>query len=124
MRLCLEPQCRYFSDWLPTLASAAEWNAQFAGAPVAVLADLYHMMLEEQSVHAAFIRELPRISSIQFSDTNRLSPGLGQWNFGETIRVLDALGYSGAITVECLQQPSTESAARAAAAHLLEKLGR
>ncbi|MEP7361867.1 MAG: sugar phosphate isomerase/epimerase family protein [Acidobacteriota bacterium] len=119
IQLCLEPQCRYFSDWLPTLASAAEWNAQFGEGCLAVLADLYHMMLEEESVHTAFIRELPRISAIQFSDTNRRAPGMGHWNFDETLRILAALGYSGGITIECQQLPDTRGAAARAASCIL-----
>jgi hypothetical protein len=41
-----------------------------------------------------------------------LVPGQGHWNFAETLRILDALGYEGFVSIECLQTPVVSGAAR------------
>lgn len=114
-KIAVEPQCRYVINWLNTVESTIEWNRQFADERLGVLFDLYHAMLEEQSVHAALIRSIDSISWIQLADSNRLAPGQGSWNFADTIRVLDALGYKGFVSVECTPTGNgTESASHAA----------
>jgi sugar phosphate isomerase/epimerase len=118
VRVAVEPQCRYVINWLNTVQEAVDWNAQFGERQPSVLFDLYHAMLEEQSVHAALIRACPFVTWVQFSDTNRRAPGQGHWNFAETLRVLGALGYEGFISIECLQIPDSETALANAAAHL------
>lgn len=105
--IAVEPQCRYVINWLNTVTSASEWNRQFGDSGPGILFDLYHAMLEEPSVHASLIRFFQEIVWVQVSDTNRRAPGLGHWNFPETLRLLDALGYNGFLSIECLQDPDS-----------------
>lgn len=105
--VAVEPQCRYVINWLNTVTETSEWNRQFGAHGPRILFDLYHAMLEEPSVHASLVRFFQEIVWIQVSDTNRRAPGLGHWNFPETLRLLDALGYNGFVSVECLQDPDS-----------------
>jgi sugar phosphate isomerase/epimerase len=107
VRLAVEPQCRYVINWLNTLDETASWNGQFSVQAPLILYDLYHAMLEETSPHASLARHFSRIAWVQVSDTNRRAPGLGHWNFPETLRLLDSLGYDGFVSVECLQTPES-----------------
>lgn len=116
--LAIEPQCRYVSNWLNTVAETTEFVGSFPAAQLRILFDVYHAMLEESSVAAAMIAGRERISWVQFSDSNRGAPGDGQVHFGEHIRVLDALCYNGYLSVECNPFPDAEAAALRAAAHL------
>lgn len=118
VRVAVEPQCRYVINWLNTLQEALEWSRQFGEPRLGLLFDLYHALLEEQSVHAALVRASPHVTWVQFSDTNRRAPGHGHWNFIETLRVLEALNYDGFISIECQQVPDSETALASAAAHL------
>ncbi len=116
--LAIEPQCRYVSNWLNTVAETMEFARSFAGAQLWLVFDVYHAMLEERSVAAAMIACRERISWVQFSDSHRGTPGDGQMQFGEHVRVLEALCYNGYLSVECNPLPDAETAARRAAAHL------
>lgn len=116
--LAIEPQCRYVSNWLNTVAETMEFAQSFPGAGLRILFDVYHAMLEESCVAAAMIAGRERISWVQFSDSNRRAPGDGQVHFADHIRVLDALCYRGYLSVECDPTPDRETAARRAAAHL------
>jgi sugar phosphate isomerase/epimerase len=121
-RIAVEPQCRYVINWLNTVDSAVAWTAQFQDDRLGILFDLYHAMLEEDSVHAALIRSRSRTFWMQVADTNRLAPGRGSWNFGETIRILDALRYDGFLSVECVPDANPKRSAADAAAHLRRTL--
>jgi sugar phosphate isomerase/epimerase len=117
--LAVEPQCRYVSNWINTVAEGLSLIGRFGGRKPRLVFDAYHALLEERSVLASLIRARPNVAWVQLSDNNRLAPGLGQQNFGEFIRVLGALGYEGFVSVECLQRPGEESAVRQAARHLI-----
>jgi 5-keto-L-gluconate epimerase len=116
--IALEPQNRFISNWLNTVDETLAWMRAFGQTNGSLLFDAYHALFEETSVYAALIRAFPKLSHVQVADSNRLAPGRGQVNFGELLRVLDALGYSGFISVEVLPHPSAAEAARTAARHL------
>lgn len=119
LTLAIEPQCRYVSNWINTVADGLALIERFPGAKPRLVFDAYHALLEESSVLAALIRARSNVAWVQLSDNNRMAPGLGQQSFGEFIRVLGALGYDGFISVECVQRPDEESAVRLAASHLI-----
>ncbi len=116
--IAIEPQSRFVCNWLHTVADGLALRKRFEGWKPLLVFDAYHALLEERSVLAALIRAHPAVGWVQLSDNNRMAPGLGNQNFGEFIRVLHALGYSGFVSVECLQHPDEESAVRQAAHHL------
>ncbi len=117
--IALEPQCRYVSNWLNTVAESLEFLHEFSTPRPRLVFDCYHALLEERSVAAALIRAFPHLAWIQLSDTNRGTPGSAQQNFGELVRVLKALGYEGYLSVECLPGPDPAAAVQAAQRHLM-----
>jgi sugar phosphate isomerase/epimerase len=117
--IAVEPQCRFISNWINTVAEGLALRERFNGLKPLLVFDAYHALLEERSVFAALIRARANVAWVQLSDSNREAPGLGQQNFGEFIRVLDALDYDGFISIECVQRPDEESAVRQAARHLI-----
>jgi sugar phosphate isomerase/epimerase len=116
--LAIEPQCRYVSNWLNTVEETMRFALSFSGAQPHLLFDVYHAMLEERSIAAAMIAGRERISWVQLADNHRGAPGTGLIHFGEHLRVLNALGYRGYLSVECNPLPDPETAARRAAEHL------
>jgi len=117
--IALEPQCRYVSNWLNTVAESLEFLNCFSGPRPRLVFDCYHALLEERSVAAALIRAFPHLAWVQVSDSNRGAPGSAQQNFGELVRILKALGYEGYLSVECLPTADPAAAVRAAQRHLI-----
>lgn len=117
--IAIEPQNRFVVNWLNTPTEVTEWAKGFGRDNLSIVFDSYHVLLEEPSMYASLIRSFPAVSHVQVSDTNRLAPGWGQFNFGELIRSLSALGYERYVSVEIVQRPSSEAAAEAAARMLL-----
>lgn len=117
--IAIEPQNRFVINWLNSVEETLSWLGGFSHSNLSLLFDAYHALFEERSVIASLIRAFPRLSHVQVADSNRLAPGSGQFNFGELVRVLNALGYQEFVSVEILQQPTGAEAAAAAARHLL-----
>jgi sugar phosphate isomerase/epimerase len=116
--LAVEPQCRFVINWLNSVAETLRFFETLGGSHPTLLFDVYHAMLEEQSVAAALVQAYPHISWVQVSDSNRMAPGSGQLAIADAVRVLRALGYDGFLSVECIQRPDGETAARRSARFL------
>jgi sugar phosphate isomerase/epimerase len=100
VELFLEPLNRYEDYLVNTLADAAALIREVGSPAVRIVADTYHMNIEEADPAAALLGAAPYIGHLQASDSNRLEPGAGHvdWAlFGATVR---AIGYDRSIAVE------------------------
>ncbi len=118
--LVLEPINRYELDWIHTTAEGIRWVRQVGHPGLRLMLDLYHVSLEDPSLPGAFVRAWAQgvLAHVHVCDSNRLAPGWGHLPLKDVLAVLWAVGYPGWVTVECLQRPSPEQAARQAAGHL------
>jgi sugar phosphate isomerase/epimerase len=104
---------------------------------VALMADLFHMNIEEASVTGAIGDHAGAIAHVHLADSNRRPPGQGHTDFPAVLAALDAIGYDGALTMEFLPatanpyvaasldvpQDVKAAAARAAIEHLSKLTG-
>jgi 5-keto-L-gluconate epimerase len=120
--IALEPQNRFIINWLNSIDETLAWIKNFPQKNLSILFDLYHALFEEPSLYASLIKAFPHVSHVQFSDSNRLTPGYGQVNFVDVIRVLRALGYNRFISIEATTQPDGPRAAEQAARYMLPLL--
>jgi sugar phosphate isomerase/epimerase len=97
----LEPINRYEIHFLNTLAEAASVVSDINSPWLSVVADLFHMSIEE----ADPIHELGKVSSllghVHLADTNRKLPGQGHLDFVAHFAVLQRSGYEGWLAIEC-----------------------
>ncbi|MET0991032.1 MAG: sugar phosphate isomerase/epimerase family protein [Lacisediminihabitans sp.] len=100
VELFLEPLNRYEDYLVNTLAGAAELIREVGSPAVRIVADTYHMNIEESDPAGALLEVAPYIGHLQASDSNRLEPGAGHvdWAlFGATVQ---AIGYERSIALE------------------------
>ncbi|MEV8213764.1 sugar phosphate isomerase/epimerase family protein [Leifsonia sp. NPDC077715] len=100
VELFLEPLNRYEDYLVNTLAGAAALIREVGSPAVRIVADTYHMNIEEADPAAALLEVAPYIGHLQASDSNRLEPGAGHvdWAlFGATVQ---AIGYDRSIALE------------------------
>lgn len=98
----LEPLNRYEDHMVNTLGRGAELAVE-AGDHVKVLADSYHMNIEEAAPLDA-LRELAqsgKLGHMHLSDSNRHQPGAGHIDFVAMQNLLADCGYSGYCAIEC-----------------------
>jgi len=112
--LILEPLNRYETNLINRLDQGVELIESLQTDNVKLLADLFHMNIEETSIGDALRRAAPYIAHIHFVDSNRQPPGCGHTDFAAVGRVLQEIGYEGYVSVEALAYPTPQVAARQA----------
>jgi sugar phosphate isomerase/epimerase len=91
------------------------------GSPhVKILADFFHMHIEERSLAGALRQVGPYLGYIHVADSNRLEPGAGFQDFRTPFAALKEVGYDGWITVESGASGDPETALREANQRLRE----
>ena len=105
----LEPLNRYEDYLIHTLADATSIVDELDDSRVRVIADTFHMSVEETDLGRAIRDAGNRIAHVQLGDSNRLEPGAGHYDWAETLTALDDIGYDGWLAMECgLSGPPAE----------------
>lgn len=112
--LVLEAMNRYESDTLNTIEECVRTIEQFDSAHLKLHIDTYHMNIEEDQIGRNIVGAGKHIGHVHLADSNRGYPGTGHYDFAETMTALQAVGYQGALAVECLARPTPEVAAQGA----------
>ena len=99
--LVLEPLNRYEDHMVNTLEQAVELVDTVGLPSLRVMADTYHMNIEEDEPTSALVKAAARLGHVQVSDSNRFQPGAGHIDWAALIGTLDAIGYDGHLAVEC-----------------------
>ena len=109
-RLLYEPLNRYETDQCNTLAQGREL-IQGLGC-TQLLADWFHMNIEESNMEQALQDAGPAIGHVHFADTNRRAIGFGHLDPWPLVETLQRIGYTGYLSAEVFPAPSSEDSAR------------
>jgi sugar phosphate isomerase/epimerase len=110
--LLFEPLNRYETNLFNRLEETVTWFQSRNLQNVRVLADLFHMNLEESDSGAALRKAGPFVGHVHFSDSNRRAVGMGQSAMTTIVAALREIGYTGYLSAEILPLPDPLSAAR------------
>jgi len=110
----LEPLNRYEGNVVNTIGDAVSLIHSLSTRNVTILADLFHMNIEEDDVLAALRAGAHQITHVQLADSNRRPAGHGHTNFRAVAATLEAIGYQGYLSAEALPWPDPDTAARLA----------
>lgn len=116
--LVLEPLNRYETNFINTLDEGIEFIKKNGFENVKILADIFHMNIEEVSIPEAIIAARGHLSHIHFADSNRCAPGDGHLNFRGIADALIKIKYKGFIAMEMLPKPDPVTAAKRAMNYL------
>ena len=108
-----EPLNRYETVLFNQVGPAAEFVAGLKTDRVVLLADLFHMNIEEVDIAAALRAAGPRVGHVHLADSNRRPGGGGHTDFAPVGAALRDVGYGGFVSAEALSWPDEDSAARA-----------
>jgi sugar phosphate isomerase/epimerase len=114
----LEPQNRSVINNLNTTREGIAFVREMNLPNLMLMADIYHMHLEDQSLAVGLIEASKWLRHIHFADSNRRAPGRGSLHFAEIVRILKALCYDRFVTFEIAQGTDGLREARFAADHL------
>ena len=122
VRLTLEPVNRYESNFINTLGEGMEFIKRVGASNLGLLADTFHMNIEEVSIYDSIIQAKDYITHVHFADSNRWAPGCGHLNFAKIVQTLKKIDYQGYVSAEILPLPDPDSSARLTAQNL-NKIG-
>jgi len=108
----LEPLNRYECDYLNTLADGMRAIAEIGAPNLRLLADTFHMNIEEADLAASLGAARSRLGHVHLADSNRQAPGHGHLDMACVLAALAAVGYEGYLSLEILPAPDAGRAIR------------
>ena len=104
----LEPLNRYETHILHTSEETLQMIKDVGcESSIGILYDTFHSSIEDADMTAVIASHITSISHIHFADSNRRVPGYGHTNFAAIVALLKKLKYSGYISLEVLNNPSS-----------------
>lgn len=110
--LLYEPLNRYETNLLHHLGETARWLQAGGVGNVRLLADLFHMNIEEADLGQAIREAGTYLGHVHFADSNRRAMGFGHTQTAPAIQALRQIGYAGYLSAEVLPWPDFLAAAR------------
>jgi sugar phosphate isomerase/epimerase len=109
--LIYEPLNRYETHLVNCLDEGVALLRGLATRNVKLLADLFHMNIEETDLPQSIRQAGDAIGHVHFVDSNRRPAGNGHLDYAPIIAALKAIGYNGYLSAEALPWPDSKSAA-------------
>lgn len=103
---------RYETNLFNRLGDTAKFLRTLGTRNVRILADLFHMNIEERDPAAALREGGDLVGHVHFADSNRQAVGLGHTAIAPVIAALRDIGYAGYLSAEVLPLPDSVAAAR------------
>ncbi|GGE15586.1 xylose isomerase [Marinithermofilum abyssi] len=99
--LLLEPLNRYEDHMLNRLSDAAALIAEGGFSAVKIIADFFHMNIEESNIPESIHRAKDLIYHVHLADSHRYQPGTAHLDFVSGIRALKEIGFDRYMALEC-----------------------
>ncbi|CAN5250229.1 sugar phosphate isomerase/epimerase [soil metagenome] len=102
LRIAVEPWNRYETYLITRTHQAVEFVDEVGAPNIGVMADTFHMSIEEPDIAAAIRAAGPRLAHVHLADSNRAAPGVGHTDFEPIIQAILDVDYQGWISYELL----------------------
>ena len=112
MKLALEPINRFQEDFFNSILDCKEYIDRIKFSNVKMMIDSFHMNIEDSDMWGNIRQAKDYIIHIHYSDSNRLAPGMGHFDFSKMTKVLKEIDYKGYISAEILPIPDSYTAAK------------
>jgi sugar phosphate isomerase/epimerase len=110
--LIYEPLNRYETNVINTLTEGADFIGRLETQNIKLLADLFHMNIEEVSLPETIRKVGLFIGHVHFADSNRRPVGMGHTSIPEIAAALYEIGYTGYVSAEAFPWPNPDEAAQ------------
>lgn len=110
--LLYEPLNRYETNLFNTVADTIAFLKTLKTSNVRILADLFHMNIEEANVADALRAGGTHIGHVHFVDSNRRAVGMGHTDFSPIVSVLKDINYGGYLSAEAFPLPDPDACAK------------
>ncbi|QEL17293.1 sugar phosphate isomerase/epimerase family protein [Limnoglobus roseus] len=111
--LIYEPLNRYETNFATRLEEGVELLKRVGRENVKLLADLFHMNIEEVNLADALKATGRHVGHVHLADSNRRPAGSGHTDFAPIAAALKEIGYAGYVSAEAFPYPDSKAAAKA-----------
>lgn len=111
VKLIYEPLNRYETNLINTLEDGVSFIEKNNFKHIQLLADLFHMNIEEADLNISIQKNAPFIGHVHFADSNRKPVGFGHTQMKGIADALIGSGYNGFVSAEAFPWPDPEQAA-------------
>jgi sugar phosphate isomerase/epimerase len=119
VNLVVEPVNRYELNYVNSVDPDGIALVDRIGHPsVKLMPDVFHMNIEDASVHDSLVAAGARVGYCHLADSNRWAPGQAHTDFPAILAALREIGYDDWVAVEILPYPSADVAAEQAITYL------
>jgi sugar phosphate isomerase/epimerase len=112
VKLIYEPLNRYETNLINTIADGAGYLTTLKTANTTLLADLFHMNIEETDMAESISKFSSFIGHVHFADSNRKPIDNGHTEMGKIAQALKDSNYNGFISAEAFPWPDEDTAAK------------
>jgi len=110
--IALEPINRFQEDFFHSILDCKKYLDKVQLSNVKMMIDTFHMNIEDADMWENMRQARDYIIHVHYSDSNRLAPGMGHFDFDKMTEVLKEINYSGYISAEILPIPDSYTAAK------------
>ena len=110
--LIYEPLNRYETNLFNRFLDACDYIDQLSTNGISLLADLFHMNIEENDIASVIKKGVRHLGHVHFADSNRRPIGNGHTNIKPIAEAIKEVGYEGYISAEAFAWPDPITAAK------------
>jgi 5-keto-L-gluconate epimerase len=118
----IEPINRYETNFINSISEALNFIAEIDTGNLGVMADAFHMNIEEINLRASISLAGNNLTYIHLSDSNWGRPGGGHIDFKSILHALREIDYQGFMSMEFLPGENADLSAREALDFILKQL--
>jgi len=112
VKLIYEPLNRYETNLFNRLEDGATFLDGLSTNGVVLLADLFHMNIEEADIAEALRSAARHVGHVHFADSNRRPIGNGHLDVAPVAQALQDIGYDRYVSAEAFDWPDPDAAAQ------------
>jgi D-psicose/D-tagatose/L-ribulose 3-epimerase len=110
LQIALEPLNRFESDLVNTVDDVMRLVEDISHPAARIMLDSFHMSIEERDVESAIKQTGESLVHLQVSENYRGTPGTGQTPWAAYRNGLEAIGYTGIVSIESFTPENKELA--------------
>ena len=110
VNIALEPINRFQEDFFHSILDCKTYLDKIQLSNVKMMIDSFHMNMEDNDMWENMRQAQDYIIHVHYSDSNRLAPGMGHFDFMKMTQVLKEIGYHGYLSAEILPLPDAYTA--------------
>jgi len=110
VNIALEPINRFQEDFFHSILDCKAYLDKIQLPNVKMMIDSSHMNMEDSDMWGNMRQAKNYIIHVHYSDSNRMAPGMGHFDFMKMTQVLKEIGYHGYLSAEILPLPDAYTA--------------